>query len=263
MFSFFRSKQSVTFGVTFLSPLFGGGQDIFIQWFLIPKRGSDGAKLGRVQRLADELGRGGSFLRTERHAAERQTLRDLLKYFMRILVTGGAGFIGSHLVRLLLWRGHEVLSIDKLTYAGNRSSLRDIGEHPAYQFLRADIRDGPVIRAAFQEFQPSAVVHLAAESSERGEYEITAVNQEYLRQGRLNVTLFNRGVAWLDTGTFASLNEASTFVRVIEERQGTKIGCIEEVAYYCRFIDKNQLLRLSERYPASPYGEYLKEVAGG
>jgi UTP-glucose-1-phosphate uridylyltransferase len=71
----------------------------------------------------------------------------------------------------------------------------------------------------------------------RGEYEITIVNQVYLERKKLKVGVFNRGVAWLDTGIFASLNEASTFVRVIEERQDTKIGCIEEVAYYSKFID--------------------------
>ena len=72
--------------------------------------------------------------------------------------------------------------------------------------------------------------------------------------------MFNRGVAWLDTGTFASLNEASTFVRVIEERQGTKIGCIEEIAWYRNFIDDKQLLQLGDRYGKSGYGEYLKSL---
>jgi glucose-1-phosphate thymidylyltransferase len=96
--------------------------------------------------------------------------------------------------------------------------------------------------------------------SERGEYEITAVNQAYLKQGRLHVGVFNRGIAWFDTGTFASLNEASTFVRVIEERQDTKIGCIEEVAYYSNFIDREQLLKLAEKYDKSGYGDYLRRV---
>lgn len=112
-------------------------------------------------------------------------------------------------------------------------------------------------------FYDNTVVKIAAnlELSARGEYEITSVNREYLRQGNLKVSVFNRGIAWLDTGTFASLNEASTFVRVIEERQGTKIGCIEEVAYYSRFIDRNQLLGLAEKYAKSGYGNYLKGVA--
>ena len=96
--------------------------------------------------------------------------------------------------------------------------------------------------------------------SERGEKEITAINQRYLAEGRLRVEILNRGVAWLDTGTFTSLNEASTFVRVIEERQGTKIGCIEEVAFYRDFIDREQLLRLARRYAQSGYGEYLHDL---
>ncbi len=97
--------------------------------------------------------------------------------------------------------------------------------------------------------------------SPRGELEITSVNQVYLAQGKLTVGMFNRGIAWLDAGTFHSLNDASTFVRVIEERQGMKIGCIEEVAYYRGFIDQNQLLRVAARYENSGYGDYLREVA--
>jgi glucose-1-phosphate thymidylyltransferase len=73
---------------------------------------------------------------------------------------------------------------------------------------------------------------------------------------------FNRGIAWCDTDTFASLNEALTFVRVIEERQDTKIGCIEEVAYDSKFITKEQLLALAEKYSNSGYGDYLKRIAG-
>ena len=112
-------------------------------------------------------------------------------------------------------------------------------------------------------FYDNDVVEIAEtiEPSARGEYEITTVNQVYLERKKLKVGVFNRGVAWLDTGTFASLNEASTFVRVIEERQDTKIGCIEEVAYYSKFISKEQLLGLAERYAKSGYGDYLKRVA--
>jgi glucose-1-phosphate thymidylyltransferase len=112
-------------------------------------------------------------------------------------------------------------------------------------------------------FYDNDVVEIAEtiEPSARGEYEITTVNQVYLERKKLRVGVFNRGVAWLDTGTFASLNEASTFVRVIEERQDTKIGCIEEVAYYSKFIDKKQLLMIAEKYAKSGYGDYLKRVA--
>ena len=113
-------------------------------------------------------------------------------------------------------------------------------------------------------FYDNDVVEIAEtiEPSARGEYEITTVNQVYLERQKLKVGVFNRGIAWLDTGTFASLNEASTFVRVIEERQDTKIGCIEGVAYYSNFIDREQLLALARELKKSGYGAYLKRVAG-
>ena len=114
-------------------------------------------------------------------------------------------------------------------------------------------------------FYDNDVVKIAEsiKPSARGEYEITTVNQVYLEHKKLKVGVLNRGIAWLDTGTFASLNEASTFVRVIEERQDMKIGCIEEVAYYSKFITQAQLLLLAERYAKSGYGDYLKRIAAG
>ena len=96
--------------------------------------------------------------------------------------------------------------------------------------------------------------------SARGEYEITDVNKVYLERKKLHVGVMNRGVAWLDTGTFESLADASEFVRVIEKRQSQKIGCIEEVAYRMGFIDHAQLLSLAKLYEKSGYGEYLRRV---
>jgi glucose-1-phosphate thymidylyltransferase len=96
--------------------------------------------------------------------------------------------------------------------------------------------------------------------SARGEYEITDVNRGYLEKGKLNVGVMNRGIAWLDTGTFESLSDASEFVRVIEKRQSQKIGCIEEVAYRMGFIDHRQLMQLADYYSKSGYGAYLKRI---
>jgi len=93
--------------------------------------------------------------------------------------------------------------------------------------------------------------------SARGELEITAVNNAYLAQGRLQVAVMDRGTAWLDTGTFASLTQAGQFVQVIEERQGLKIGCLEEVAWREGFIDDDGLARLAEPLRSSGYGQYL------
>lgn len=112
-------------------------------------------------------------------------------------------------------------------------------------------------------FYDNEVVTIAKciKPSARGEYEITDVNKEYLAQGKLKVGVFDRGTAWLDTGTFASLMQASQFVQVIEDRQGLKIGAIEEVAYRMGYIDREQLLRLATPLAKSGYGEYLKTVA--
>ena len=93
--------------------------------------------------------------------------------------------------------------------------------------------------------------------SARGEYEITDVNKEYLKRGKLDVRVLGRGSAWLDTGTFQSLMQANQYVQVIEERQGRKIGCIEEAAYRMGYIDEKQLLAISEPLRKSGYGEYL------
>jgi len=112
-------------------------------------------------------------------------------------------------------------------------------------------------------FYDNTVVETAKslQPSQRGEYEITDVNKKFLERGKLKVAVLDRGTAWLDTGTFDSLSDASEFVRVIEKRQGTKIGCIEEVAYRTGFIGKEQLLKLAAELSKSGYGEYLKKIA--
>ena len=108
-------------------------------------------------------------------------------------------------------------------------------------------------------FYDNSVVEIAKnlKPSPRGEYEITDVNAEYLKQGKLKVAVLDRGTAWLDTGTFTSLMQAGQFVQVIEERQGLKIGSIEEVAYRNGFINKEQLKQIATPLVKSGYGSYL------
>ena len=111
-------------------------------------------------------------------------------------------------------------------------------------------------------FYDNDVIQIAKElePSSRGEYEITDVNKVYLERGKLQVAILDRGTAWLDTGTFASLMQAGQFVEVIEERQGLKIGCLEEIAYRQGFIDKAQLKKLAEPLLKSGYGSYLMNL---
>jgi len=114
-------------------------------------------------------------------------------------------------------------------------------------------------------FYPNDVVNHAAilTPSNRGELEITSINQIYLRNKKLSVEIMGRGYAWLDTGTHESLLEASTFIEIIEKRQGYKIGCIEEIAYEKGFINKAQLVKLAENLKKNQYGEYLLKLAEG
>ena len=112
-------------------------------------------------------------------------------------------------------------------------------------------------------YYDNSVVEIAKNirESARGEYEITDVNKAYLNEGKLDVRLLGRGTAWLDTGTFQSLMQANQYVQVIQERQGRKIGCIEEAAYKMGYINKAQLLAIAEPLRKSGYGEYLVKLA--
>jgi len=112
-------------------------------------------------------------------------------------------------------------------------------------------------------FYDNSVVQIAKdlEPSPRGEYEITDVNKIYLQNKKLQVAVLDRGFAWLDTGTFDSLSDASEYVRVIEKRQGLKIGCPEEIAWRMGFISKDELGKLAEELKKSGYGEYLKKIS--
>lgn len=112
-------------------------------------------------------------------------------------------------------------------------------------------------------FYDNEVVKIAEnlKPSARGEYEITDVNKVYLERGKLNVKLLGRGFAWLDTGTHDSLQDAGAYVRTIQERQGLKIACIEEVAWRMGFISKEQMLRAAEKVKKSTYGEYIYTIA--
>jgi glucose-1-phosphate thymidylyltransferase len=112
-------------------------------------------------------------------------------------------------------------------------------------------------------FYPNKVVHVAQniKPSPRGELEITTVNQEFLKDEQLKVQLLGRGFAWLDTGTHDSLSEASTFIEVIEKRQGLKIACLEEIAYHHGWINREKLIELAQPMKKNQYGQHLLKLA--
>jgi len=182
------------------------------------------------------------------------------------LILGDNLFYGSGLVNLLraqtkpdgasVFAAHvrnpETYGVIEFDSSGRALSLEEKPAYPKSHYAVPGLY-----------FYDNEVVSIAKNNqpSDRGELEITDVNAEYLKRGKLHVSVFNRGIAWLDTGTFASLNDAATFVRVIEERQGLKVGCIEEVAYRSRYIDREQLLRIAQKYEKSGYGTYLADLA--
>jgi glucose-1-phosphate thymidylyltransferase len=189
----------------------------------------------------------------------------------------GADFIGSDSASLIL--GDNIFygnGLGELLQASNKPSggivfAYQVADPERYgvvefddQFKALSIEEKPLHPKSNYAvpgiyFYDNSVVDIAKnlKPSPRGEYEITDVNRIYLEQGRLHVGVLGRGIAWLDTGTHQSLMQAGQFIQVIEERQGLKIGCIEEVAHNMGFIDDEQLERLGHKYIKSGYGQYL------
>lgn len=149
-------------------------------------------------------------------------------------------------------RDPERFGVVDFDAAGQALSIEEKPARPKSNYAVTGLYfyDNDVVRIA-EELKPSA----------RGEYEITDVNRAYLAQGRLNVRLLGRGFAWLDTGTHDALQDAASYVRTIQERQGLKIACIEEIAWRMGFIDKEGMLRAAQKVAKSTYGEYLFELA--
>jgi glucose-1-phosphate thymidylyltransferase len=192
----------------------------------------------------------------------------------------GADFIGDETVALVLGDnifygaglGRSLASNSAVT--GGRVFAYRVADPTAYGVVEFGA-DGQVLSIEEKPEKPKSryavpglyfydndVVEIARhlEPSDRGELEITAVNAEYLRRGALHVTVLDRGTAWLDTGTFESLMQAAAFVQAVEERQGIKIGCVEEVAFREGFITADQLRGLAEPQRKSGYGDYLLDV---
>lgn len=168
------------------------------------------------------------------------------KMLQETSVTPGATVFGYWV------RDPERFGVVDFDAAGQALSIEEKPARPKSNYAVTGLYfyDNDVVRIA-EELKPSA----------RGEYEITDVNRVYLAQGRLNVRLLGRGFAWLDTGTHDALQDAASYVRTIQERQGLKIACIEEIAWRMGFIDKEGMLRAAQKVAKSTYGEYLFELA--
>ena len=193
----------------------------------------------------------------------------------------GADFIGDESVALILgdniFHGSGLVTrlAEHTSSSGGRVFAYPVADPTAYGVVEFDANgqaisieekpEKPKSRYAVPGlyFYDNQVVEIARglKPSARGELEITAVNDAYLQKGELNVTILDRGTAWLDTGTFVSMVQASEFVRVIEERQGFKIGCIEEIAWRAGWIDDAQLAELAQPLLKSGYGRYLAALA--
>lgn len=191
----------------------------------------------------------------------------------------GADFIGDEPVALILGDNifHGVGEVLEAEHTGGRVFAYPVADPERYGVVEFD-DDGHVLSIEEKPEKPKStyvvpglyfygadVVEIASRlvPSDRGELEITAVNEAYLRAGRLDVTVLDRGTVWLDTGTFQSMVQASEYVRVIEERQGLKIGCVEEAAWRRGFISDDQMRELAEPLLKSGYGRYLVRLLDG
>ena len=146
----------------------------------------------------------------------------------------------------------ERYGVVEFDVSGNALSIQEKPSNPKSNFAVVGLY-----------FYPNSVVQIAknVKPSHRGELEITSVNQKYLKQGNLKVELMGRGYAWLDTGTHESLLEASNYIQTIENRQGLKVACLEEIAFEKGYISREQLLRLAEPFKNNGYGQYLLKRA--
>lgn len=183
--------------------------------------------------LGDNIFYGQSFSRVLKEVAGREKGATIFGYYVRDP------------------REYGVVEFDE---TGKALSIEEKPEHPKSNYAVPGLY-----------FYDNDVVEIAAnvKPSERGEIEITSINNEYLRRGTLHVETLGRGFAWLDTGTHDSLLDAADFVAAFQKRQGLYISCIEEIAYKRGFIDRQQLLKLAEPLMKTEYGKYLKEVAEG
>ena len=228
--------------------------------------------LGSYERL---LGNGSKFGMQLQYKAQQQP-NGLAEAFLL-----GEEFIGKDAVCLILGDNifygvdfsERLEAVKKQTVLGNHATIfgYTVNDPQRYGVIEYDatgkaisIEEKPKHPKSNQAvvglyFYPNSVVEVAKQvkPSERGELEITAVNQHYLKKGELHIELLGRGFAWLDTGTHESLLEAGQFIHTIEKRQGLKVGCLEEIAYQKGFITKEQLLKVAESMKQTDYGAYL------